>query len=800
MNYRRRHIETRGLMIALLLLLAAHILQAQNVSPALIEIRDQYESIRQMVLDSELNLETDRLLLKKDVAGFELSEGRIYFFSPVGNRIVGAYFAGYGILRLTAGDDIERDQLLRFSDQEEIALEFEKALFFFTDSTYEQIIAEHHIDPVSVDDSTREVVTGFRRRIRDRFEWNIDARLLYDIAGTSGYGEFFNAYLDCSDDRNMMYFIDPLDEEEVSLLRYEKVDFSTRAYWETWYSSHKLPPSSTKQPEFDIAKTEMDVVIDAKNEISVRADLDFVCFVPGIRLAPLELVPTLRVEHAVLNAGDTCLVIQEGAKADGQLWLVFPEELEKDVTYTLTITYSGGGIIEDIGGDNFAIMARTSWFPSFYTNPTDPRRFVMKFAVPSKMTLLATGELNKAWVQFDTSYTTWDSRDKHDFAGFNYGKFSVVTEKSRKCKIDCYTNVKLADALLRIRILLEQYKELQAALMMLPHELTTDRIGKNAAIESRNAYEVYCHFFGEIPIREIKVSQQPQMSFAQSWPTLIYLPFTAFWDSSIKERLGLLSGEVAVMSYETIASHEIAHQWWGNTVMHDSYHDEWLIEGFATYSSALYLQATEGTDRFKDYMNIQRRQVLAKAEKDGSHSDLGPIWLGQRLNSLDFPNGRRLIYAKGAYVLHMLRMLLFDYEKKSDERFIDMMRDYVATYRGRVVTTYDLQVMVEKHFDQDMDWFFSQWVYGTEIPVYGFRYDVEEIDGEYYLTIYARQSGVSPSFRMPVPFLVNFEKEHAVVKVLIEGSDTIAKKFHLPQKPKSIEPNPWNAVLCTIAE
>ena len=117
--------------------------------------------------------------------------------------------------------------------------------------------------------------------------------------------------------------------------------------------------------------------------------------------------------------------------------------------------------------------------------------------------------------------------------------------------------MKLADALLRIRILLEQYKELQAALMMLPHELTTDRIGKNAAIESRNAYEVYCHFFGEIPIREIKVSQQPQMSFAQSWPTLIYLPFTAFWDSSIKERLGLLSGEVAVMSYETIASHEI---------------------------------------------------------------------------------------------------------------------------------------------------------------------------------------------------------------------------------------------------
>jgi hypothetical protein len=793
--------RTPYLMIApLFFLVGIHALLAQSTHLSMGEIEQQYRAIRQMALDPELTLEVDRVFLKKDVAEFEFKEGRFYFFTAVSSRIVAAYFAGYGILRLTTGEDIERVQLARFYGQEGIELEFEKALFFFTDSTYEQLATTQPLSTLAIDDSIHEMSTSFRQRIRDRFEWNTDARLLYDIAGTSGYGEFFNAYLDCPDDSGMMYFIDPLDEEEVSLLRYEKVDFSTRAYWETWYSSHKLLPSSNKQPEFNIDKTEMDIVIDAKKEISVRADLDFVCSVPGVRVAPLELVPTLRVERAVLGDSDTCLIIQEGARADGQLWLVFPEELEKDVKYTLTITYCGGGIIEDIGGDNFAIMARTSWFPSFYTNPTDPRRFILKFAVPSKMTLLATGELAKAWTRSDTSYTIWDSRERHDFAGFNYGKFSAVTEKSKNCRIECYTNVKLADALLRIRILLEQYKELQVALMMLPHELTTDRIGKNAAIESRNAYEVYCHFFGEIPIREIKVSQQPQMSFAQSWPTLIYLPFTAFWDFSIKERLGLLSGEVSVMSFETIASHEIAHQWWGNTVMRDSYHDEWLTEGFATYSSALYLQATEGTDRFRDYMNIQRRQVLAKAEKDRSYSDLGPIWLGQRLNSLDFPGGRRLIYAKGAYVLHMLRMLLFDYEKKSDERFINMMKDYVATYSGRIVTTHDLQVIVEKHFDQDMGWFFDQWVYGTEIPVYSLRYDVEETGGEYYLTIHARQSGVSPSFRMPVPFLVNFEKEHAVVKFVIEGSDAVAKKFHLPQRPRSIEPNPWNAVLCTIPE
>jgi len=787
------------IFILLSCILAVHTLFAESDRLLLDDIEQQYGSIREISLDPKRVVDVTRFSLKKDVAEFEFNAGRIYFFQPVADRIIAAYFEGEGVFRLATDNEIENGQLVRFSGKEEIALEFERALFFFTDSTYEHIIAAHSMGAVSVHDSTYEMSESFRQRIRDRFEWNTDARVLCDIA-TSGYGEFFNAYMDCSGGKDMMFFIDPLDEEEVSFLRYEKIKFSKRAHWETWYSSHTLLPSLGEKPDFNIEKTDMDIVIDARKEISVHADMDFVCSVDGIRITALELVPVLRVESAVLDDADSCFVIQENAKADGQLWLVFPKTLEKGRKYSVTIVYSGGGIIEDIGGDNFAIMARTSWFPNFYANPTDPRRFIMKFAVPSKMTLLATGELIDWWQEVDISYTKWDSQEEHDFAGFNYGKFSAVTETSDKCVIECYTNVKLTDGLLRIRKLLEEYKDLQAALMMLPHELTTDRIGKNAAIDSRNAYEIYNHFFGDIPIRKIKVSQQPDISFAQSWPTLIYLPFTAFWDESLKDRLGLLSSDVSVMGYETIASHELAHQWWGNTVMRDCYHDEWLVEGFATYSSALYLQATSGTNRFRDYMNLQRRLILSMAEGERSYNDLGPIWLGQRLNSLEFPVGRRLIYAKGAYVLHMLRMMLFDYDKKSDERFIKMMRDYVRTYTGRIATTENFKKTVEKYFGNDIDWFFDQWVYGTDIPVYKFDYEIEKGDEGYFLTIYAQQTGVSPAFEMPVPFVVNFEKGHAVVHLMIKGNDPIARKFHLPQEPKSIEPNPWNAVLCTVVK
>jgi hypothetical protein len=420
------------------------------------------------------------------------------------------------------------------------------------------------------------------------------------------------------------------------------------------------------------------------------------------------------------------------------------------------------------------------------------------------MTLLSTGKLVNSWTEQNMTYSEWKSGIEHILAGFNYGSFTAVKQQSPLCEINCYTNKRSSDALLTVRRILEENRDLQVDLMLMPQELTTDGIGKNAAIESRNAYEVFHHFFGDIPIREIKISQQPQVSFAASWPTLIFLPFTAFYDESVRQRLfepviGLRWYGEWESYHEGVASHEMAHQWWAHSVMTSSYHDTWLNEGFATYSEALHLQVTKGIGDFKKYMRTLRRQVFSDVGGGVSLAELGPVWLGRRLSSLDIPQGYYLIYVKGAYILHMLRMMLFDYDEKSDERFIKMMKDYVSTYTGKIATTSDFKKIVEKHFGRSMDWFFDQWVYGTEIPIYSFDYDIERAGDDYFLTIYAQQSEVSPSFEMPVPLVVNFRTGHAVVHLTLKGNQAIARQFHLPHEPVSIEPNPWNAVLCTIA-
>jgi hypothetical protein len=519
---------------------------------------------------------------------------------------------------------------------------------------------------------------------------------------------------------------------------------------------------------------------------------------------PVILAPQLRVSEVLINEKDTCFYIQEDKEKDAELWVYFPEPLKKDKTYDLLLKYSGKDVVEDIGGGNFVVSYRTSWYPTFHDKVYDPAQFTIRFAIPKNTTLLGTGKQVRQWKENDMAMSEWKSVGEYRFAGFNYGKFSKQTEKSDLCQIDCFTNQYLYDELYELQKLLEKYKVLQAELMLLPQELTTDKMGKNAAIESRNAYEVYVHFYGKIPFQQIAVSQQPYLSLGQSWPGLIYLPFTAFMRQSVIERLveptlGLSTVQRIEAYHEGLAPHEIAHQWWGHTVMTASYRDQWLEEGFATYSEALHAQVVEGTKAFKEIMHKEREYIVRKGEEGIRLTDLGPICLGFRLSSLTNPLGFSLIYAKGAYVLHMIRMMFFDYNNRNDDRFISMMKDLVREYSGKTVTTRDFQRIVEKHMGCSMTWFFNQWVYGTEVPVYTIEYAGESSeDGGYLLTVQAQQSSVQKDFRMPLPILVNFENGYAVVTLEITGHEPVAKQFRLPDKPKSIEANPWNAVLCEI--
>jgi hypothetical protein len=88
-----------------------------------------------------------------------------------------------------------------------------------------------------------------------------------------------------------------------------------------------------------------------------------------------------------------------------------------------------------------------------------------------------------------------------------------------------------------------------------------------------NTARVGTMYFGPLPDGAVSITQQTQAFFGQSWPTLVYLPYIAAFDLTVRHELGLQDTGDFV---DLVGPHEFAHQWWGHRVGWQSYRDQWL--------------------------------------------------------------------------------------------------------------------------------------------------------------------------------------------------------------------------------
>src|SRR5437016_206705 len=140
-----------------------------------------------------------------------------------------------------------------------------------------------------------------------------------------------------------------------------------------------------------------------------------------------------------------------------------------------------------------------------------------------------------------------------------------------------------------------------------------------------------------------------------------------FYDTTIRHQLGMDWGDRGY--WKSVTSHEVAHQWWGHTVGFNSYRDQWMSEGFAEMSASLYLQLIEkNPPKFIGFWNDQRELSLERDKEGWRAIDAGPVTMGYRMSNSRTGEGvtRRLIYPKGAYILHMIRMMMRSEEHTSE--------------------------------------------------------------------------------------------------------------------------------------
>ncbi len=527
-----------------------------------------------------------------------------------------------------------------------------------------------------------------------------------------------------------------------------------------------------------------------------------------LSMLPLDLDAGLRIEKVQDRDGRSISFIQEKYKEDGNLSVIFSTPLEKGKPCVLHFIYAGDNSITDQGNGNFSLLDRSTWYP----NPgfgTYNAKFDLEFDIPAKTSIEATGQKMAENQKGGRLISSWKSKTPLKVAGFNYGIFETKdsVEEVSGCRIKTCANKELPNQLAEIQILASNIKG--SSEFALLGSLNTLQMMSLVHEEAVVAINIYSTCFGTLPYDHIAITQQPFYNFGQAWPMLIFMPLTAFLPEIQKQIMGVNNSFYARTFFRIICAHEVAHQWWGHWVGWSNYRDQWLSEGLAVFSSSLFAQRVYGVKYMNDFWEELKDQLTSKNRRRIKPIDMGGVDMGYRLDTGKTGSaGQAVIYGKGGYILHMLRMLMWE-PKEGNSRFLFMLKDLVATYANGFLTTYDFKAHVEKHMtpkmdlrgDKKMDWFFNQWVYDTQLPRYSLDYEITQSDdGKPQAELKVRQSQVSDDFIMVVPVYAQFSKRTIrICQFRLEGnaeSQTIT--IPLAEKPKKLLLCAWHDVLCEV--
>lgn len=157
----------------------------------------------------------------------------------------------------------------------------------------------------------------------------------------------------------------------------------------------------------------------------------------------------------------------------------------------------------------------------------------------------------------------------------------------------------------------------------------------------------------------------------------------------------MISGERRA---EFVVAHELAHQWFGNSVSVADWSHIWLNEGFATYAEALWTEHLRGTDA----LNNSMRKVYERQREVENMPLIGAPPADDLFN--------RSVYERGALTLHALR------QRVGDDVFFEIVREYYAAYQYGNATTDDFITLAEQISGEDLDRFFDGWLFQEALP------------------------------------------------------------------------------------
>ncbi len=216
-------------------------------------------------------------------------------------------------------------------------------------------------------------------------------------------------------------------------------------------------------------------------------------------------------------------------------------------------------------------------------------------------------------------------------------------------------------------------------------------------------------------------------------------PYEKLANVQSKTRYGGMENASAIFYHENVVTgqnraenlfaHEIAHQWFGDSVTEADWDHTWLSEGFATYFTHVYEEYAKGREALVSGLRRDRDGVLRYHQRHPEAAIVTPA----------SPDLRNILntnsYQKGGWFLHMLR------RRVGDESFWKGISTYYARFRNGNALTDDFRSVMEEVAGLNLDEFFRQWVETPGQPEIGGEWSFA--DG--HLTVTLRQLPSSPA-------------------------------------------------------
>ncbi len=727
------------------------------------------------------------LTLKRDRVEMTFN-GTFYFTAPVEGKVTGAVFVGQGTLKSEVPvNKFEKDNVKRLLAAETVESDFKTAVLRFSDDTFD-IIGKNRQDGAA-DAAAQKLALETDARIMKETGANLASRLALSIINRENPGFFF-ATFDGGRRERFSYVLDYQNRIPTNYFRVNGGEkgmiFAYRqSIWnnETWLAFYSLEDYqkgyvtySDMNDLVDISNYKMELDLRApksrlglKTKIAMMARLDNVSAIPftiGEGLGEYDdqrLKKQMRLKAVRLGAENLDFVQEDWESA---LTVFLPKAVAAKENIELEFEMEGDFIQqpEGIQDESHYPRSNTSWYP--HHGYLDRATYEMSFRHSKNLKIATVGTRQSEEISpedKDVMITRYQMNYPVSFVTFALARFIRKSETIKWDSGETPTPLEYS------------------SVTFIP--IKEDFI----LAELNNSVRYFHALFGKYPYGNYGAAFHP-FGFGQGFPSMVMIPGT---DRANK------------YTYAFIA-HETAHQWWGNIVAWRSYRDQWLSEGFAEYSGILYTAFRKDykasinlIDELRD--SLQRPPETRTGIGKGKLFEVGPIILGHRLNtSKTYGAYSTLIYNKGALVLRMLHFLFTDPQTGNGDAFFAMMKDFVERHRNGVASTEDFITVANEHFVKtplaqryglkDLNWFFRQWVYETDLPSYSLEYSLQDQpDGSCVVKGTVTQENAPPHWAMILPVGFNLGDDRVARTTVAAVGPKTDFSLKLSRRPQKVE-------------